>query len=764
MRAFFAGGVDKMHIPWAVEGLPILLHLSLFLFFGGLAIFLFNVDREVFGYVICWIGLFSLVYGMITLLPLIRHDSPYNSPLSRPAWFLHVTMTYLTAKILRIIFLLFCLLLFFLFCFCSSRIDRIAGRVLTRIDHSAAYYRRRMSSMLRGVEKAVEETVTEQSSEIDLQILDWTISALGDDDSLKNFFEAIPGFLNSKLVDHHGRFPGELVEKFRHVLGGFLVRTWSSNSVDDSEKARRHDISLNAVNQFCQTHDPFILHRILFQLADEELLTVDLGHTVASRFTNNDQDIPMEVHGKIAGILVRVRERNDSWVTLAARLYGLPERDVALKGNDLSLTVLIHISRRYLRSDYFSWQVLGALSKFDIRNTLPRLQHDFCTLWNEIVQEPRNRGPQNTSVFILHRIRHLYIALHQGTDAAPTAFSASTTYWDDILFEPSSYPCCNLASHRPDSTAHVSFPLPIQPDTPDDSPDALSPPPTHGDDTGSRQVEEVNNVVQSTTSEIGATSHDTDITSPTNPVHSSSRPTGASPTVIVAPALQDITSSATLPHILEGGEQEDSDIVAPRAELKTGQILSTASTHALPPISTSLSNAPSESHDAGVGSVSNSSHLPPLSIGSSTPVSRPTESATLPRLRPRELVNTMNICFVNAVLQLLVNLPPFWNLFRELGDLKAQRGTGLPETGGGATPLLDATVRFFKEFSVGEGSPSKQRRSQPATDGTSRAGEEKKGDDVVDSFEPTYMYDAMKEKMQLKHLLVRSPAHVVASR
>jgi hypothetical protein len=46
MRAFFANGVDKMHIPWAVEGLPTLLHLSLFLFFGGLVIFLFNVTRK----------------------------------------------------------------------------------------------------------------------------------------------------------------------------------------------------------------------------------------------------------------------------------------------------------------------------------------------------------------------------------------------------------------------------------------------------------------------------------------------------------------------------------------------------------------------------------------------------------------------------------------------------------------------------------------------------------------------------------------------
>jgi hypothetical protein len=86
MRAFFAEGVEKMHIPWAVEGLPMLLHLSLFLFFGGLAIFLFNVDGEVFNYVICWIGLFLMVYGMIPVLPLIRQDSPYNSPLSTPAW------------------------------------------------------------------------------------------------------------------------------------------------------------------------------------------------------------------------------------------------------------------------------------------------------------------------------------------------------------------------------------------------------------------------------------------------------------------------------------------------------------------------------------------------------------------------------------------------------------------------------------------------------------------------------------------------------
>jgi hypothetical protein len=63
MRAFFANGVDKMHVPWAVEGLPALLHLSLFMFFGGLGIFLFNVDQEVFTCVVSWVGLFSTVYA-----------------------------------------------------------------------------------------------------------------------------------------------------------------------------------------------------------------------------------------------------------------------------------------------------------------------------------------------------------------------------------------------------------------------------------------------------------------------------------------------------------------------------------------------------------------------------------------------------------------------------------------------------------------------------------------------------------------------------
>jgi hypothetical protein len=228
------------------------------------------------------------------------------------------------------------------------------------------------------------------------------------------------------------------------------------------------------------------------------------------------------------------------------------------------------------------------------------------------------------------------------------------------------------------------------------------------------------------------------MTSSTSSVYFSSRSTGASPAAIVAALPQNITTTATLFRPLERSELQDSDIDAPSAKPGT-----------------------TKSYEACLTSVSDSEHIPLPSIGSFIPASCPAGDALLPRQRARGLVNTGNMCFANAVLQLLVNLPPFWNLFRELSDLKGKRGA---ETGGGATPLVDTTIRFFNEFMVGEESPAAQQQSQLATGGTSADEERKDSDDsIVNAFEPTYMYDAMKEKRQLKRLLVRSRAHVAIS-
>ncbi|KAH9166396.1 hypothetical protein EDB89DRAFT_2004061 [Lactarius sanguifluus] len=54
---------------------------------------------------------------------------------------------------------------------------------------------------------------------------------------------------------------------------------------------------------------------------------------------------------------------------------------------------------------------------------------------------------------ILGPIRDAYMALHTG--AVPTQFSASNNTQNEILWEPSSYPLCNIPDHHPDLTSHT---------------------------------------------------------------------------------------------------------------------------------------------------------------------------------------------------------------------------------------------------------------------------------------------------------------------
>jgi hypothetical protein len=92
------------------------------------------------------------------------------------------------------------------------------------------------------------------------------------------------------------------------------------------------------------------------------------------------------------------------------------------------------------------------LSTGRVQHTSPELQHEFCALWNQIVQDGNY---WEMSFEILGRIRNIYLALHKDTDSVLTQFSASTRDEDDILWERSSYPVCKVPGHCSDSTLHI---------------------------------------------------------------------------------------------------------------------------------------------------------------------------------------------------------------------------------------------------------------------------------------------------------------------
>ncbi len=441
IRAFFFNGVEDLHFPAVVEALPSLLHLSLFLFFAGLLVFLSDIHSSVFIAVACWTGIFVAAYACVTFMPISRNDSPYYTPLSSSALLLYAAVSYAVLQILRMIV--------FLTPFVSA----------TR-KHFGTGQDRNRRWLLEGT-KTTEEVTLKTPSEIDVRILKSTIDALDDDDAREKFFQAIPGFFSSNLVDDPQRILDELPHwTFVGALSRFLDQTLLSTVISESVKTRRLVIGLNAADVTFSNIIRETLHDIISGRWHGVLQFIELGQYLQSRVYTYDRVTRLYGQVVVSGTIATARERDERWFAITMDQLGVSRsvlQDYVAHGNSVLLANLIHISRKILRtfeddnySAYISSRIIPSISQFDVQNTLPRLQHDFCDLWNEIVLEAWNSGSDSTPIYILRYIRHLYIALHQGTIAIPTAFSSSTADHDDILSHGSSYPLCAIASHRPD--------------------------------------------------------------------------------------------------------------------------------------------------------------------------------------------------------------------------------------------------------------------------------------------------------------------------
>ena len=138
---------------------------------------------------------------------------------------------------------------------------------------------------------------------------------------------------------------------------------------------------------------------------------------------------------------MNVLQRNDRWFSLTTHHLGISEQILRAyldHGDSVLIANLIHFTRNFLKVNWekfpLSTVLLGLKSNFNIQDTLPSLQHDFCSLWNEIFIQTRDVNHRLPN--ILWEIQPIYVALHQGSTP------------------PDEFQLCSIPTHSP-STAHT---------------------------------------------------------------------------------------------------------------------------------------------------------------------------------------------------------------------------------------------------------------------------------------------------------------------
>ena len=482
IRAFFAEGIEKLHLPWAVAALPALLHISVFLFFAGLAVFLSTVHHTVFSVVLSCMGLCLGLYLCITLFPVFRHDSPYYTPLTRVAWFCATGISWVVFRTLKII------------------ASELHSHKLVSLD---SWYKisvmehRQSKRFFRGFTRDTEDMAFRLPTDIDVRGLAWTFNSLEEDNELEEFLAGIPGFLSSHEVTNPANVLKEVIDRvpaMAYTVFLFIERTFSSGLVSEAIQARRKNVYLRALDlvtpllpvTFYQAlhswesgHNPAV-H--IFGSLDVWLLAEAHSH-------DDDPDVAISAQCMAAAIAASVQERDQLWCNIVMRQLDVSE-DVLhaylAHGDSVLLANLIHIVERLVPphtgnnndADYTYTLNLDGLIRhtlriaraFDVAGTLPELRDRFCALWNRVAfvahdQEFSSEVERRYARTILRVVRTVYIAVHDGTDSQPTAFSSSTQSLDPILWDESSYPICIAPAHHhhhdhlspfPDSRSYVS--------------------------------------------------------------------------------------------------------------------------------------------------------------------------------------------------------------------------------------------------------------------------------------------------------------------
>jgi hypothetical protein len=212
IRSYLHEGITTFKMTAVVEAIPMLLHISLFLFFAGLVEFLMPINDLIANITLAAGVVCGTMYAIITILPLPFRQCPYRTPLSGLLWRL--------LQLLRILQ-------------CRSLDGVYNGNLAETREYLAT----------GGVPGKRDSTA-----------LHWVLESLTENCTLEAFVDGIPGFFHSDRQDL-GYDPCDLFDGFlrrgRVQLGakiGRLLQSCSSGALTKAASQRRAFTCLNAIS------------------------------------------------------------------------------------------------------------------------------------------------------------------------------------------------------------------------------------------------------------------------------------------------------------------------------------------------------------------------------------------------------------------------------------------------------------------------------------------------------------------------------------
>ena len=227
MRAYLFDGLIRSQMKRLTYGVPVLLHLSVFLFFYALSEWLYSINVPVGATARYSLVALLTVYMALSVLPLIVRNSPYQTALTTP----------LQA------------------CVSLIQVSYIGLRQLVRRS-SRVYESQKRSWLYRSVHgdraRALMKDIKMKAPELDRSAMHWLLQEL-DEDDMDTFLIGLPGYIDSPLTNKKLAVESLLEDGVPGRIREHITTCLRSVGLSQEESMSRASVCINSLRLISET-------------------------------------------------------------------------------------------------------------------------------------------------------------------------------------------------------------------------------------------------------------------------------------------------------------------------------------------------------------------------------------------------------------------------------------------------------------------------------------------------------------------------------